>query len=251
MPRSQLRWFAVLVVVGALGAFGRALFAQQPAPRDSTPTDSSHRDSTSRLRRWLNFDHIGIAVGPSVTVRRSGWMSSDEVTPGIAGGFFRGAGFGDREHAGLVPAFRFDIFPRRLSVVDTTSAAAGTANAPGTIRMRSLMAGLGWSQPLGQSTSAVISGVLGRAFNSISSATTSTRGAPFDVATSPASIGDAAEWEVSGRVWHRLRPRIVILTGISYDRMRPTLAFADGAQRTSNFDTVRADLGVAFTIYKR
>jgi len=235
-------------VLAAAAGFGGALTAQQPVSRDSMPKDSTHRDSSSLLRRWLNFDHIGVALGPSLAVRRSGWARHDEIIPGIAGGFFRGAGFGSHGRAGLVPAFRFDIFPKRVSVVDTVTE---SANEPGTIRMRSLMAGLGWSQPLGKSVSAVITAVAGESFNSLALGTGNVHGVPFDVAASPASIADGMAWEVSGRVWHRLRPSIVILTGISYFRTRPELTYADGTQRRSNFDTVRADVGVAFTIYRR
>lgn len=243
MPKSKLRWAAVLAVV-----FARGLPAQQPAPRDSTPRDSTRRDSSSFIRRWLNFDHIGVALGPSLAVDRTGWTSRDELRPGIAGGFFRGAGFGGRGRTGLLPAFKFDIFPRRVSVVDTDS---GSGTAIGTIRMRSLMAGLGWSQPIGQTISAVVTATVGETFNSLSSGTTNTHAAPLDVTTAPASIGDAMAWEVSGRVWHRLRPGTVILMGISYYRTRPELTFADGTQRASNFDTMRADVGVAFTIWHR
>lgn len=200
------------------------------------------------MKRWLNFDHFGVALGPSLTIRRLGWASRDELAPGIAGGFFRGAGLASRGRAGLVPAFKFDIFPKRVSIVDT---AGGSANALGTIRTRSAMVGLGWSQPLGQTLSAVITGVAGEAFNSFGPGTTKTRDAPLDVATSPASAGDGMAWEVSGRVWHRLRTNTVILTGISYYRARPQLTFADGTRRRSNFDAVRADVGVAFTIYRR
>lgn len=228
--------------------FASALAAQQPPQRDSTPNDSTHRDSLSRLRRWLNFDHVGVALGPSVSVSRLGWASHDEVNPGIAGGFFRGAGFGGHGRAGLVPAFKLDIFPRRVSIVDTTT---GSGNALGTFRMRSLMAGLGWSQPVGQTLSAVITGVVGETFNSFASSTSSAHGTPFDVVTSPSAIANSMAWEVSGHVWHRLRPSTVLLMGVSYYRTRPQLTFADGTQRTSNFDAVHADVGVAFTVYHR
>lgn len=245
MRLLRLGWLSVLTAAVVLS---RALSAQQPAARDSTPSDSTHRDSSSFVRRLLNFDHIGVALGPSVTLTRFGWARRDQVSPGIAGGFFRGAGFGSQGRAGLVPAFKFDIFPKHVSVVDTTGA---NGSALGTVRMRSLMAGLGWSQPLGKSVSAVITGVAGETFNSFSSSTSNTHAAPLDVAAAPVSIGDSMAWEVSGRVWHRLRPSTVILMGVSYYRTRPELRFADGTQRPSNFDTVRADVGIAFTIYHR
>lgn len=230
---------------------GRAVPAQQSPQspqRDSTASDSTARASSSVVSRWLHLDHFGVALGPSVNVRRPGWTGRDEVSPGIAGGFFRGAGIGRRGRPGLIPALKFDIFPKRVSVVDTAN---GSANALSTIKMRSLMGGLGWSQPVGQSASVVITGVAGRAFNGVAAATGKPRGTPFDVASSPAAIQNSLGWEVSGRLWHRLRPATVILAGVSYYRTRPRLTFADGTQRESNFDNVRADVGIAFTLYRR
>jgi hypothetical protein len=51
-------------------------------------------------------------------------------------------------------------------------------------------------------------------------------------------------------MWENARPGVDI-TGISYLHIRPRLTFADGSSRVWNADRLRAELGIAFTVFQR
>ena len=222
--------------------------AQNTAAPDSTPPAAASHDITSRVRRMLNFDHFGIAIGPSVGFRRPGWASANQLSLGFAGGFSLGADSTHHRHAGLIPAFSVDIFPKHVFAIDT---ATGSANVTSMISARSVMAGLGWSQPLSGAVSAVVTGSAGYVFNSVGTTTRTGGSSQFAVSAPPASIANSTAWNLTGRLWYQPHSRLVVLGGLSYYHTRPALALVGASPQAWNMDEFRAQLGVAYTIYRR
>jgi hypothetical protein len=207
---------------------------------------TSTQDTSSTRFPWLRF---GLALGPGVDWQHAiDGSSAHETTFALVGGLFRGSQFGPGAKAGLIPAFKFYLRPRKTAAVDMLGP---TPTILETLKLRPVMLGLGWSQPLTTTLSARISGLAGRSFNSLGAADQAGRSPHFAVPASPSAISDSFAWEMSGRLWYTMHPKVAFITGIALLHTRPNLTFADGSIRTWNADQIKADAGIAFTIFRR
>lgn len=143
----------VLALVLAIVVPARHIRAQEPENSEASGVGST------RHRWWPPFD---LAVGPGIKWQ----MPLDEAASNdtIVDLIMRPS---PRIRAGIIPQGRMSVRPW------TTAAVSGDetgAQGLGGLRMRPLMAGLGWVQPIAPGLSVVASGVAGYSFNSVDKA---------------------------------------------------------------------------------
>jgi hypothetical protein len=153
-----------------------------------------------------------------------------------------------RAKAGIIPQGRMGMPARATAAVSGNEAGAEDF---GTLRLRPLMAGLGWVQPLAPRVSLVASGVAGYSFNSVDKAETPARASRLVLSEAVDRIDNSFAWELAGRLWYDVRPRIYLMGGASFLRTRPTLTFVSGAQQAWKADHIRIETGVAFLVLRR
>ena len=153
-----------------------------------------------------------------------------------------------RARAGLIPQGRMGM-PAR-----TTAAVSGSGDGPqgfGGLRLRPLMAGLGWVQPIVPRLSLVASGVAGYSLNSVDKTETPARASRLVLSEAVDRIDNSFAWELAGRLWYDLHPRIYLMGGASFLRTRPTLTLVSGTQQAWKADQIRIETGVAFLVLRR
>jgi hypothetical protein len=211
--------------------------AQSPPP--TQPPDAA-QEPTSPERKWPPFG-LAIGVGVRETIPAGDSTTSlTTVTPV--------ARFIKRDYrAGLVPAFRFSVGKQRTTLIEST--ATGQTEM-GSLYLRPLTLGLGWSQPVAHRLSMVFSASAGYSWNGFDG-TDNGRGHPrLLLPTTVVDVSNSFAWELSGRAWYDLNPRVSVLIGSSFLGTRPDLTLADGSMRHWNASQVRVDVGVAFTVLK-
>lgn len=217
-----------------------------PAPPPPDPSDPP---------RW--WQRIRLAIGPGiVTERASGQGTSDDLTVDVAiingsrraflpFGLLRGL-----NKAGFTPAVRLSIRPRQTSAVDTLQRGARSF---GHISLRPLMGGVRWSHGLSSNLSVELFGVAGYSFNSFDVNDNDER--PGDeprvvLPAAVASVDDSVAWEMGGKIWVDLHPRVALTTGASFMRTKPQVTLIDGSRRPWDGSRVRMEAGVVFAILK-
>jgi hypothetical protein len=113
------------------------------------------------------------------------------------------------------------------------------------------MAGLGWVQPIAPRLSLVASGVAGYSFNRVDQAKTPARASRLVLSEPVDRIDNSFAWELAGRLWYDVHPRIYLMAGASFLRTRPTLTLASGSERSWKADHFRIEMGVAVLVLKR
>jgi hypothetical protein len=212
---------------------------QTPAePQTQTPTPADEEKEPTR--KWPPF---GLAFGAGVRVTApTGDSTTAFVTPTPV------ARFVPRAHrSGLVPAIRLGLGKQRTTLVETT--AAGQTQV-GSVYVRPLTFGLGWSQPVAHRVSMVFSGSAGYSWNGFDP-TDNGRGHPqLLLPSSVVNISNSFAWELSSRAWFDLTPRVSFLGGLSFLATRPDLTLADGSTRAWSANQIRIEAGIAFTVLK-
>jgi hypothetical protein len=200
-------------------------------------------------RKWPPF---GIAIGAGIReIIPAGDSTSGYVTPTPVIRFIPRS-----YRRGLVPAFRLGIGKQRTTLIESSSPSGGASGSGagqtevGSIFIRPLTAGLGWSQPVANRMSIVFSATAGYSWNGFD-ATDNGRGHPqLFIPAAVASIGNSFVWDVSSRAWVDLNPRVSLVGGISFLSTHPQLTLADGSTRGWNANQVRIEAGIAFTVLK-
>jgi len=153
-----------------------------------------------------------------------------------------------RTKAGIIPMGRMGIPARTTAAVSGNGAGA---QGFGALRLRPLMAGLGWVQPIAPRLSLVASGVAGYSFNSVDKAETPANASRLVLSEPVDRIDNSFAWELAGRLWYDVHPRIYLMGGASFLRTRPTLTFVSGSQQAWKADQIRIETGVAFLVLRR
>ena len=153
-----------------------------------------------------------------------------------------------RAKVGIIPQGRMGMPARTTAVVSGNGAGA---QGFGELRLRPVMAGLGWVQPIGPRLSLVTSGVAGYSFNSVDQAKTPARASRLVLSEPVDRIDNSFAWELAGRLWYDVHPRIYLMAGASFLRTRPTLTLASGSQQSWKADHFRIEMGVAILVLKR
>jgi len=213
--------------------------AQEPAPKPAVAVPAPDEPPVSE-RKWPPF---GLAIGAGVReIVPTGDSTSTftTITPI--------ARFVPRNYrAGLVPAFRIGLGKQRTTLIDS---AGGGQTQAGTVFVRPFTAGLGWSQPVANRLSMVFAGTAGYAWNGFD-ATDNGRGHPrLTVPAAVVNIDNSFAWELSGRAWLDLTPRVSLMGGVSFLSTHPDLTLSDGSRRAWNANQLRLEAGVAFTVLK-
>jgi hypothetical protein len=204
--------------------------AQAPAQaQDATPE-----------RKWPPF---GLAIGVGIReIVPTGDSTSNFTTLTPVARFI------PRDHrAGLVPAIRLGLGKQRTTLVE--SVGAGQTQS-GSVFVRPLTLGLGWSQPVANRMSMVFSGTAGYSWNGFD-ASDNGRGHPqLLVPVSVVDVKNSFAWELSGRAWFDINPRVSLMGGVAFLSTHPDLTLADGSTRPWNASQLRIEGGVAFTVLK-
>src|SRR5262245_57533731 len=153
-----------------------------------------------------------------------------------------------RTKAGIIPMGRMAIPARTTATVSGNGAGAQEF---GNLRLRPLMAGLGWVQPIAPRLSLVASGVAGYSFNSVDKAETPDHASRLVLSEPVDRIDNSFAWEFGGRLWYDLHPRIYLMGGASFLSTRPTLTLVSGTQQAWKADQIRIETGVAFLVLRR
>jgi hypothetical protein len=229
----------VLLLLGPVGA-SRASAQEQPAATSASTQAPAADEEASSTRKWPPF---GIALGVGVReIVPEGDSTSGYTTLTPVARFIRNG-----HRAGLVPAFRIGLGKQRTTLIE--SGAAGDVQV-GSIYVRPLTAGLGWSQPVANRLSMVFSGTVGYSWNGFQSDDNG-RGHPqLRLPSTVVDIGNSFAWELSGRAWFDINPRVSLMGGLSFLSTRPDLTLADGSTRTWNASQLRIEAGIAFTVLK-
>jgi hypothetical protein len=215
--------------------------APQPAPQPAPTSTSAADEESTPTRKWPPF---GLALG--VGVREI--VPEDDSTSGYTtltpvARFIRNG-----KRAGLVPAFRIGLGKQRTTLIES-GGAAGDVEV-GSVYVRPLTAGLGWSQPVAQRLSMVFSGMVGYSWNGFEGDDNG-RGHPqLRLPSAVVDISNSFAWELSGRAWFDLNSRVSLMGGLSFLSTRPDLTLADGSTRAWNASQLRIEAGVAFTVLK-
>jgi hypothetical protein len=235
----------VMVLAGVL--FAGVAGAQQRAPDPPNPPDRPDQatpspapaDASTTGRKWPPF---GIALGPGVLgIVPTGDSTTSQASVTLVVRFIR-----SRRRAGLVPAF--SLRGQSTALVDASG--AGTATF-GSVHIRPVMAGAGWSQPIGGRLSTVFAATVGYSWNGVDASDHAGGRPRLVVPSSVASIQNSLASEVSSRLWLDITPRISVMAGVAFLRTRPEIALSDGSTRRWNADQVRLQSGIAFTVLKR
>jgi hypothetical protein len=214
----------------------RSIGAQEPETADTARTTA---DDTGH-RWWPPFD-LAVGAGFKWQFPLEQAASNSTIVEVIGRP-------SPRAKAGIIPQGRMGMPARATAAVSGNEAGAEDF---GTLRLRPLMAGLGWVQPLAPRVSLVASGVAGYSFNSVDKAGTTTRGSRLVLSEAVDRIDNSFAWELAGRLWYDVRPRIYLMGGASFLRTRPTLTFVSGAQQAWKADHIRIETGVAFLVLRR
>jgi hypothetical protein len=153
-----------------------------------------------------------------------------------------------RRKAGIIPQGRMGMPARTTAAVSGNGAGAQDFGA---LRLRPLMAGLGWVQSIAPRLSLVASGVAGHSFNSVDKAETPARASRLVLSEAVDRIDNSFAWELAGRLWYDVHPRIYLMGGASFLRTRPTLTLVSGSQQAWKADQIRIETGVVFLVLRR
>jgi hypothetical protein len=234
--------------LGTRVAMTLILFCGATMARGQTPTRGARMrvapDSSKQRFRW---PHFGVALGPGISWQHpTNESSENEISLGFVGGLFRGSQPAPAK-AGLIPAFKVFLLPRKTAVVDTLTPATTIL---GSLKIRPVLVGLGWAQPIAPKLSAALTGTAGYSFNSLGASNHAKHSPRLVVPASPSAIGNSVSWETGLRFWYNVRPTVTVITGVSFLHTRPHVTFADGSGREWNADQLGAVSGVAFTIFR-
>jgi hypothetical protein len=223
-----------LALVLAIVVPARSVRAQEPENPNASGAAST------RHRWWPPFD---LAIGPGIKWQ----MPLDEAASNdtIIDLIMRPS---PRTRAGIIPQGRMNVRPWTTAAVSGDEAGAQEF---GRLRLRPFMAGLGWVQPIAPRLSAVAAGVAGYSFNSVDKGETPSGGPRLVLPDAIDRIDNSFVWEVSGRLWYDVHPRIYLMGGVSFLRTRPTLTFVSGSQASWKADYLRMETGVAFLVLRR
>jgi len=240
----KLPGVALALFVGVWGAgIGRAS-AQEPQPQTTTappdqPAPQAATEETSPGRKWPPF---GIGIGPGVLgLVPTGDSTNPQASLTVVGRFIRSR----RRPAGLVPALRFSLGGQKTELITSNAVAYGS------VHVRPLMGGVGWSQPIADRVSTVFSVVVGYSWNGLDLSDLKTSGRPR--LTEPGavvSVGNSFATELSSRLWFDVTNRVSLMAGLSFLHTRPELTLNDGTTRPWSADQLRLQTGIAFTILK-
>jgi hypothetical protein len=232
--RLGIALLSCLMCVGIARAQDRP---DQQTPKPDQPAPQQD-ETSSPSRKWPPF---GIALG--VALREVVPAGDSTSTYTTATPLVR---FIPRNHRkGLVPALRLGLGQQPTTLVD-----AGSGQTAGSVHLRPLMLGAGWSQPVGQRLTLVFTGTAGYSWNGVD-ATDNGHGSPrLLVPSTVVGVGNSSAWELSGRAWFDVTPRVGVLVGTNFLLTRPNLRLATGTTLPWSANQVRIDVGVAFTVLK-
>lgn len=220
-----------------LGA-GRASAQEPPAQAPATQGPADQESASER--KWPPF---GLAIGGGIReIIPTGDSTTalTTVTPI--------ARFVPRDYrAGLVPAIRIGLGKQRTTLVDTVGPGQ---TQMGSVFVRPLTLGLGWSQPVANRMSMVFSGTAGYSWNGFD-VTDNGRGHPqLLLPAAVVDIKNSFAFELSSRAWFDINPRVSLMGGIAFLSTHPDLTLADGSTRPWNASQLRIEGGIAFTVLK-
>jgi hypothetical protein len=114
------------------------------------------------------------------------------------------------------------------------------------------MGGVSYVYPIKPRLSGVVSGLMGYSVNRLDrSADDDTDTARLVLPEPVTQLENSVAWEVGGRLWYELGPRVNLVSGLSYLHTRPTLTLANQSTYVWNADQVRIEVGLAFTVFRK
>ncbi len=221
---------SMVVLLGGLWAFT----SPRSVAANGGEGTASDVPSAEPRRKGLPF---GLGIGLSVERRMASDPSSSDVWGVAPLPRFIARGLG--------PAFSFS----RIDAGAVNARAEGSTEL-GVVRIKPVMAGLVWQQPLGKRTSAEMHVVAGYAFNSAGKPGRKPLAAQVAVPQAVVDVDDSFAWETRLALWRDLGPRLGVMVGARYLHTRPRFTFADGSARAWRADRVTLEAGLAFTLIK-
>jgi len=232
---------AGVLFAGIAGAQERAPDPpNRPDTQDQPISSPAPAVESSTGRKWPPF---GIALGPGVVgLVPTGDSTSSQANVTVIARFIRSG-----RRAGLVPAFRFGLREQSTALVDSSGSYTATF---GSVHIRPLMAGAGWSQPIGERLSTVFSATVGYSWNGVDANDHTSGRTQLVVPSGVVSVENSLAWELSSRLWFDVSPRISLMAGVAFLQTRPELTLSDGSTRSWSADQVRLQGGITFTVLK-
>jgi hypothetical protein len=240
--------------VAVNGSHGAATFT---CNLEVQPTAAEREGERQGRTKW--WQRFNVAVGPGVRIERlTTDLAASELTftpvlinRRVAGGgrsWFGWLGGGSRD--GLAPTFTLNLRARRTEIVNTLES---DGISFGDLNLRPIMAGVRWRRTVRPKWTAEIFGMTGYSFNDFNPADGDEepgRGPRAVLPRAVATIDNSWAWQVGGKVWFDVLPRLSLMTGASFLGTRPRYTLTDGSAYVWDGDRLSVDIGIAVVLFK-
>jgi hypothetical protein len=146
---------------------------------------------------------------------------------------------------GLGPAFDFTPFD-----VGVVTSLHEISRELGVIRVKPVMLGIMWQQPVATKLLAEIQFLAGYSFDAVSEPESKPLKMHVALPQSVTSVADSFAWQPRLALWYDIGSRVGLMVAGRYLHTRPRLTFADASQREWKADRFTIEAGVAFTVVK-